>query len=169
MAVRMGKCMKGIIFIHTEFITGNKDCARGSQGNIAHTIPYRSGSHSSSSVIPCAGNHLYAFRKSQFFGHFRLQSTYHIGAFVNARQLLFAHPADFHHLFGPALMLHIEQQHAGCIGHIRTECAGQHISDIILGKHDFLYPGKIFRLIFLYPKNFRSRKTGKSNICRILR
>ena len=84
-------------------------------------------------------------------------------------RIVFAHTADLTHLLRPATILHIEQEHTGSIRYIRTMYSGQTIRNVILRKHDLFDPCKILRLILFHPEDLWCGKTGKGDICGILR
>ena len=66
---------------------------------------------------------LYVLGEAKLRRQLRLQGAYRLVALENLRQLAFLHAADLHHFFGPALVLHVEEQHAGGVGHVRAEGA----------------------------------------------
>ena len=168
-SIRMGKGVKRIIPVYLELPAGNKDGTARSEGNIAHSLADSSGSHSRSRIIPGSRNDFYAFRQSEFFSLLLFQSADHLIAFIKIRQLLPADSADFHHLFGPALVLHIHQKHTGRIRIVAAKRPGQPVRKVIFRKHDFPDPRKLLRLIFFHPENFRRCKSRKRNVGRICR
>ena len=166
--VRMGKSMKRIEFIHTKFVGGNKDRTAGAQGDITHTVSHSAGANSSRRIVAAACCHLNILGDTELLRNFRKHRAYRLIAFINLRKLLFLNTADLAHFLRPAAILHIKQQHAGCIRHIRTVYAGEFVRNIILGQHNLLNSCEILRLFIFYPKNLGRRKSRKGNIGRIL-
>ena len=66
-------------------------------------------------------------------------------------------------------MLHIKQQHTGCIRIFCAETSGQLICQIILRQHDLCNLREIVWFILFHPKDLRSCKSRKRNIGSVLR
>ena len=98
MAVRMGKCVQGIIFIHAEVFRGNKDCAACPQRDVAHAVAYRTGTYCRRRIIPCARYNLYGLRQFEFLRELRFQCPNHFITLKYLRKLFFPYAADIHHL-----------------------------------------------------------------------
>ena len=120
----MCKGMKRIELIYAEFLGTDENGSAGSQGNVTSSVTNRSGSYSCCRVIARTCNDLHLIGQTEFRCQFRFQITDYLIALKDLSQLALLHITDLHHLFGPALMLYIEQKHTGCIGYIGTECTG---------------------------------------------
>ncbi len=96
-SVGMGKGVKGVEFIHTELLAGNKDSSRGSERNVTSAVAYSSRSDSSSGIVSGAGSDLACCGKSQFSGSSFCESTCDLIALEKFRKLFFIYGADLHH------------------------------------------------------------------------
>ena len=135
-SVRVRKGVERIVFIHTEMLRRNENRSAGSQGNVAFSFPYGSCADRSRRVISGTGDHFHAFRQIQLLRDLRQQRSHHLITLIHLRQLLQAYAADLTHFLRPAAVLHIKQQHAGCVGHISAMHSGKPVGQIILGQHD---------------------------------
>ena len=95
--VRVGEGMKGVVLIHTEFLAGNENRARGPKGYVAGPVSDSSCSHSCRRIVPGSRRDFYVLRQAELFCKLRLQGTDRLIALKNLRQLAFLHAADFHH------------------------------------------------------------------------
>ena len=168
-AVRMGKGVKRIVFVHTEIPGGDEDGAAGAQGNIAHAVSHSAGAHRRRRVVACARRHLHRVGNSQLVGDFGQHAAHGLITLVAVCQLLLGDAADLAHLFGPSAVLHVEEQHTGGIGHIRAMYPGEFVGDIVFGQHDLGDSGKVLRLLVFHPENLGSGKAGKGDVGRVLR
>ena len=99
----------------------------------------------------------------------RLQRADRLVGLIELRHHILADAADLKHLPAPALVLHVEEQHAGRIGIIRAVRARQHIVDVVLREHDLVDPCEQVRLMLLHPEDLRGRKSGKCDVAGLLR
>ena len=168
-AVRMGKGMQGIEFIHSELLGGDKNGSTGTKGNVTHTLSNCACSHRCCRIITGACRHLDGCGNAEFLCDFFFHRTHTFIAFKQLWQHIHTDAADLTHFLGPAAILYIKEQHTGSVGYIRAMYPGQFISDIILRKHYLCYSGKIFRLLILHPQNLGCGETGKGYVCCIFR
>ena len=167
MSVCVREGMQGVVSVHTEFFRGDKDRAAGPQRNVAHAVSHGTGPHGCRRIISGSCHDLCRLRNLQLCRNLRQHRTDRLVGFVDPRQLFLADAADIQHLSGPAAVLHVEDQHAGSIGHVRAMNAGQPVRNIVLREHDLADPGKILGLFVLHPQDLRRRKAGEGNIRRI--
>ena len=165
--VRVRERMQRIVPVYTEFLRRDEDRSARSEGNVAPAVAHGPGPHGRRRIVSGSGHDLDGSRKIQFRGHRRQYGPHRLVRLIDLRQLFLADPADFHHLSGPAAVLHVKDQHAGGVGYVRTVDAGQPVGNIILGQHDLRDLRKVLRLFILHPQNLRGGKTGKGNIRRI--
>ena len=90
---------ENIVAIYAEFFRRNEDSSAGSQRNIASSVSYCSGSHSSCRIVTCTCNNFYILTESKFFRNLRFQSSYYFPTLIQFRKLLFCDSTDLQHFF----------------------------------------------------------------------
>ena len=165
----MGKRVECVVLIHAEILAGDEQRPGRPKRYVASAVSHCRGPDCSRRIVPGSGDHLYVRRQPQFLCDLRLQTSHRLPALIQLRKLLRCDAADLHHLPGPALMLYIQEQHAGGIGIFRAECSRKPVRKVIFREHDLTDPSKILRLILLHPEDLWSRKSRKCNICRVFR
>ena len=163
-AVGMGKGMEGIVGINTKLPGGNKHGAGGAQADIAAALSHDTGADGSGSIVACAGSHLHGSGNAQFFCHLGHDGADAVIAFKELRHLGFLHTADGEHFLRPALVLNIQQQHAGGIGIVAGMDTGENVVDIVLGQHDLCNAPKVLRLVLLHPQQLGGGEACKGNV-----
>ena len=163
-AVGVGKGVEGVIGVHTECFGGNEHRAGGTEADIAAACADRAGAYRRCGVVSGAGNHNGVRRDAQQGGDLRLYGANFFVAFIEPGHLLLRNAADVQHLFGPALVLHIEQQHAGSVGIIAAVGPCEHIVHIILRQHDLCDFPEVLRLVLPKPQDFRGGEARKGNV-----
>ena len=124
MTICMSKCMKSIVLIYTKFFRRDEDSSAGSQRNIASSVSYCSGSHSSCRIVTCSCYDFNRLWNTKLFCDLRKHISYCLIGLIYFCQLLFGNTADLHHFLGPAAVLYIKDQHTGCIGYVRAVYTG---------------------------------------------
>ena len=162
----MGKGMKGVVGVHAEFLGGDEHGPGGAQADVAAALPHNAGSHRRRGIVSRAGHHLRAGRDAEAGRHFRLDRPHHLVALIEPGHLLQRDAADGEHLLAPALVFHIQQQHAGGIGVVTAMHARKNIVDIVLGQHNLLDSGKVLRLVFPHPQELRRGKPCEGDVGR---
>ena len=162
----MGKGMEGVVGIHSELFRGNKHGAGGTQADVAATLSHHAGADSGSGVIAGTGGNLNGGGNAQSGGDFRLYGTDTLVAFEELGHLRFRDAAEVQHFLAPALMLHVQQQHAGGIGIITGMNTGEDIVYIIFWQHDLGNLAEVFRLLIPNPEDLGGGEAGKGNIGR---
>ena len=167
-AVCMVKAVQGVLLVHTKGAAGDEHGTGGSQRDVALAVAHSAAANSSGSIVAGAGADLNAFRQTQLGSSFGGQGANRLPAFKQLGHLGFANAADIQHFFAPALVLHIQQQHAGSIGVIGAVYAGQLVVDVVLRQHDLADLCKVLRLGIAHPQQFGGGKAGKCNVCGVL-
>ena len=164
-SVRVGEAVQGVLLVDAERIAGDEHRARCAQGNIALTAAHRAAADSRSGVIARARANDHISRQAQRLGGFGSQRADGLPALKQLRQLGFLHAADVQHFLAPAFVLHVQQQHARCVGIVGAVDAGQLIVDVILRQHDFFDAGEVVRLVLPHPKQFGCGEACKGDVC----
>ena len=164
----MCKGVQRIVRIDAELLRRDEDRPRGPEADVAAAFSDDTGPDGRSGIVSCSGDHFDRLRQAQFRRDFRQQRPDAVIAFKELRHPAFLHAADFQHLVRPALVLYIQQQHAGGIGIVAGMHAREAVIDIVLRQHDFPDAGKVLRFIFLHPEELRGCKSGKGNVRREL-
>ena len=160
----MGKSMQTIGGIHAECFAADEHRAGGTQADVAVTFPNRAGAHSCGGVISRTGTDLYTFGQTQGGGCVRFQGAHKLPAFIEMGQPFFLDTADFAHFLAPALVLHVQEQHARSIGIVGGVHTGHAVDQIILGQHDLGDGGVQIRFILLHPEEFWGGEPCKGNV-----
>ena len=167
-AVGVGKGVEGVVWVHAEFFGGNEHRAGGTETDIAAAVSHGAGAYRRCGVVPGAGHHNGVRRDAQQGGDLRLYGANFFIAFIEPGHLLLRNAADFQHLFGPALVLHIQKQHPGSVGIIAAVGPCEHIVHIILRQHDLCDFPEVLRLVLPKPQDFRGGEARKGNIIQIV-
>ena len=114
-SVGMYECMQRISFICLKRRARNKDRSRGSEADVAASFFHRICSDCSARIVSRSGCNHYRFRESEFFCNLTFQRADRLKTLKQLRHLFFCNTAEFQHLSAPALVRHIQQQHAGGI------------------------------------------------------
>ena len=78
--------------------------------------------------------------------------------------LRLAHAAELQHLLRPALVLHVEQQHAARVGVVAAVHAREHVVDVVLRQHDLADAREVFGLVLLHPQDLRRGEAREGDV-----
>ena len=163
-AVGMGKGVECVVLVDAELLRGDEHGAGGAEGNIAAALAHNTCTNRSGGVVPRAGADLGGFGNSQQLRYVRLHGADAFIAFKQLRHLLFRNTADGEHFLRPALMLNVQQKHAGSIGVVAAVDAGQDVVYIILRQHDFGDLCKVFRFLLPQPEDLWRGEPGEGDV-----
>ena len=165
-AVRVVKGMQGVVGVHPKTVGGDKNSARGAQGDVASAVADNAGAHGRRGVVAGAGSHHHVLAQAQERGHVLFQGAHTFIAFKQLWQLLFRDAAFPKHFPAPAAVFDVQQQHARRVAEIGAVYAGQDIVDVVLGQHDLADPVEILLFVFPHPQYFGGGKAGEGDVGR---
>ena len=163
-AVGMGKGVECVVLVDAELLRGDEHGAGGAEGNIAAALAHNTCTNRSGGVVPRTGADLGGFGNSQQLRYVRLHGADAFVAFKQLRHLLFRNTADGEHFLRPALMLNVQQEHAGSIGVVAAVDAGQDVVYIILRQHDLGDLLEVLGLVLLHPQKLGSGEPGEGDV-----
>ena len=158
--VGMSKGMQAVGIVHAEFLGGDEHGAGSAQADVARAVAHGAGAHGGGGIVPRARHDLSGLGQADISSDIAddLEALKQLG------HLTLADAADIQHLPAPALMLHIQQQHAGGVGVVAGMDAGELIVDEILGQHDPADAPEILRLVLLHPQELGGGEPGEGNV-----
>ena len=160
----MGEGVQSVVGVHPEVVAGDKQGTRGAQRDVASPRAHGSGAHCGRGVVSRSCAHHYVLGQAQLLGHLGQQGAYRLIALKELGHLALSDAADVQHLPAPALVLHVQQQHAAGVGVVGTVDAGEDVVDVVLGKHDLADAGKVLRLMLLHPQNLGGSEPSEGDV-----
>ena len=165
-AVRVRKGVQRVIRIHAELLRGDEHRAGGAQRDVAAAVAHHAGAHGRGGVVARAGADLHVLREAQQLRDLRPQRADRLIALVQRGHLCFRDAAQIKHFLRPALVRHIQQQHARGVGIVAAVHTGEDVVHIVLGEHDLRDPGEVLRLVFTHPEDLRRGEAGEGDVGR---
>ena len=165
-AVGVGKGVQGVVGVDAEFVGRDEDRAGRAQADVAAARANRAGADRRRGVVTCARHDLDRFRKAKCPCRLFCQRADDLEALKEPRHLRFGNAADVQHFLRPALVLYVEQQHAGGVGIITGMDAGELIGQIVLREHDLCDSPEVLRLVFAHPEELRCGKAREGDVRR---
>ena len=164
--VGVGKGVEGVVGVHPKLSAGDEDGARGAQGDVAGPVSHCAGAHGGGGVVPRAGAHLHLGGEPQLGGDVGLQGANRLIALKELGHLVLREAAQVQHLLGPALVLHVQQQHAAGVGVVGAVDPGEDVVDVVLGEHHLFDAGEVLRLVFPHPQHLGGGEAGEGDVGR---